>query len=98
VVIVLSLLGAATAAADTSITVGTYCQLAKAIAYADGTAESGCAPGIASGTTTITLPSGSYNTGVGGTLAITGSAEVVVNGAGASTTTISALQKATVCG
>lgn len=93
VLLLLSVLARA-AHADTTVAVNTtsdspsagQCSLREAIAYADGTSEPGCAAQPASGTTTITLPSGTY-TLAGGVLSI--SANVAINGAGASSTTIS---------
>src|SRR5690242_10216381 len=93
VLLLLSVLARA-AQADTTVAVNTtsdspsagQCSLREAIAYADGTSEPGCAAQPASGTTTITLPSGTY-TLAGGVLSI--SANVAINGAGASSTTIS---------
>ena len=63
------------------------CSLREAIAFANGTAEPDCAPGTASGSTTINLPSGAYVL-TGGALSLTGDATLA--GAGATTTTITA--------
>ena len=85
---------AGSAHADTTVSVNTtsdspsagQCSLREAVAYADGTSEPGCAAQPASGTTTISLPSGTYTLASGG-LPIT--ANAVIAGAGASSTTIS---------
>jgi hypothetical protein len=85
---------AASALADTTVSVNTtsdspsagQCSLREAVAYADGSSEPGCAAGLASGTTTINLPAGTYSLSSGG-LSIT--ANTVIAGQGASSTTIS---------
>ena len=63
------------------------CSLREAALYANGTAEPDCALAPASGTTTIVVPAGTYTLG-GRPLTLTGSA--TLNGAGATTTTITA--------
>jgi hypothetical protein len=75
-----------TAHADSTVTVGGQCTLPLAVAYADGAAEPACAPVTASGTTTITLPAGTYT--LSATLPLT--ANTVIAGAGASSTVITA--------
>ncbi len=92
---------AGSASADTTVAVNTtsdspsagQCSLRQAVAYADGTAEPGCAAGLASGTTTITVPAGTYALS-SGVLSIT--ANTVINGQGASSTTISGANSAQV--
>ena len=82
------------ALADSTVSVNTtsdsptpgQCSLREAVAYANGTSEPGCAAGTASGTTTISLPSGTYVLSSGG-LSI--SANTVISGQGASSTTVS---------
>lgn len=88
------LLGAAPAAADTTITVNTtlssspsgdgLCSLAEAIDWADGGSDPDCSAASASGTTTINLPAGKYV--VSQTLKLSGSTNIA--GAGANTTDI----------
>jgi len=63
------------------------CSLREATLFANGTAEPDCAPGTASGTTTIVVPGGLYRLR-GQALTLTGGA--TVTGAGAGTTTIDA--------
>jgi hypothetical protein len=85
---------AGSALADSPVAVNTasdsptagQCSLREAVLYADGNSEPACAAGLASGTTTISLPSGTY-TLTGGGLSI--NANTVINGQGASSTTIS---------
>ncbi len=72
---------------ETSTGNGT-CSLHEAVLYADGTAESDCAPGTATGTTTIDLPAGHFILGIAGTLTL--SRTTVLNGAGAGNTVIDA--------
>jgi CSLREA domain-containing protein len=82
------------AAAATTVTVNTTldetqagngtCSLREATLYANGTAEPDCAAAPASGTTTITLPAGLYRLR-GQALTLTGAANVVGGGAGATT-------------
>ena len=72
---------------ETSTGNGT-CSLPEAVLYADGTAESDCAPGTATGTTTIVVPAGHYILGIAGTLTL--SRTTVLNGAGAGNTVIDA--------
>ncbi len=65
-----SLVGAAPAAADTTITVNTtsttftqgdrLCSLAEAVDYSDGGTDSDCSTAPRAGTTTIVLPAGKY--------------------------------------
>jgi CSLREA domain-containing protein len=96
-VVVLLSVAVSRARADVTITVNTTsddttsgngtCSLREAITYANGTAEADCAAGTATGTTTITLPSGPYVL-TNGELSITG--PTVINGAGAASTTIDA--------
>jgi CSLREA domain-containing protein len=62
------------------------CSLREAITYANGTPEGDCAPGTQSGTTTINLPGGTYTLSGSG---LSLSRNAVLNGAGASSTTIS---------
>ena len=85
---------AGSAVADSTVSVNTtsdspspgQCSLREAVAYADGSSEPGCASGLASGTTTISLPAGTFTLASGG-LSIT--ANTIINGQGASSTTIS---------
>ena len=85
---------AGSARADTTVTVNTtsdspsagQCSLREAVAYADGTVEGDCASTTQSGTTTINIPGGTYTLSGSG-LSLTRNA--VLNGAGASSTTIS---------
>ena len=63
------------------------CSLREATLFANGTAEPDCAPGTASGITTIVVPDGLYRLR-GQALTLTGSA--TLTGAGAGTTTIDA--------
>jgi hypothetical protein len=80
--------------ADSTVSVNTtsdapaasQCSLRDAVLYAGGTPEGGCASSPASGTTTITLPAGTY-TLAGSGLSITGT--TIIDGAGAASTTIS---------
>ena len=59
-----------------------FCSLREATLFANGnTAEPDCAPGTASGTTTIVVPSGTY-TLRGGPLSLIGSARLAGAGAG----------------
>lgn len=93
----LAILGTTAARADVTINVNTTtdetttgngtCSLREAVLYANGTAEPDCAPGTATGTTTVTLPSGPYVL-TSGALSVTGT--TVINGAGAASTTIDA--------
>ena len=76
-----------TTADETSTGNGT-CSLHEAVLYADGTAESDCAPGTATGTTTIVLPAGHFILDIAGTLPL--SRTTVVDGAGAGSTVIDA--------
>jgi len=91
-VIVLALIAAwalvavASARADTTVTVGGSCSLEQAVDYADGSSELGCAPGSASGTTTIDLPASTTDYTVSSTLSIT--ADTIIDGAGAANTII----------
>ena len=96
--VVSALLGvsATSAHADSTINVTTtsdaptagQCSLREAITYANGTAEGDCAPGTQSGTTTINIPAGTYTLiPSNGGLAL--SRNAILNGAGASSTTIS---------
>lgn len=62
------------------------CSLREAVAYANGTPEGDCAPSAQSGTTTINVPAGTYTLSGSG---LTLSRNAVINGAGASSTTIS---------
>lgn len=85
------------ASADTTVTVSTTvdeaqagdgtCSLREATLYANGTAEPDCAPGTASGITTITVPAGLYRLR-GQVLTLTKTAALM--GAGAGTTTVDA--------
>ena len=85
---------AASALADNTINVTTtsdaptagQCSLREAVAYANGTVEGDCASTTQSGTTTINIPGGTYTLSGSG-LSLTRNA--VLNGAGASSTTIS---------
>ncbi len=77
------------AAADSTIKVAGTCTLQDAVAYADGTAEPGCAPGLASGTTTITLPASAAPYTVSSTLQFISGANVILNGAGVTSSKIS---------
>ncbi len=97
-VLALSAVFAHTASAAATVTVNTTgdttqagdgaCSLREATLFANGnTAEPDCAPGTASGTTTIVVPAGSYGLG-GQPLSLTGAATLV--GAGAATTTVNA--------
>jgi CSLREA domain-containing protein len=72
---------------DSTVSGDHLCSLREAIIFANGTAEPDCASGTASGTTTINVPAGLYVLS-GGVLPINGNA--VINGAGASTTTVNA--------
>ncbi len=63
------------------------CTLPDAVAYADGAAEDGCAPGTATGTTTIMLPAASSDYLVTSTLHITAKTQII--GGGAAQTVIS---------
>src|ERR1700761_1164021 len=67
--------------ADETTTGNGTCSLHEAVLYADGTGESDCAPGTATGTTTIDLPAGHFVLDIAGTLEL--SRTTVVNGAGA---------------
>jgi hypothetical protein len=80
------------ARADSTVIVGGQCTLPLAVSYADGAAEPACAPGTATGTTTIDLPAGTY--ALTGTLALTKNA--VITGAGALSTVITANDSAQV--
>ncbi len=82
------------ASADTAVTVNTTvdeaqagdgtCSLREATLYANGTAEPDCAPGTASGATTISVPSGLFRLR-GQVLTLTGAARLVGAGPGATT-------------
>ena len=74
--------------ADETTTGNGTCSLHEAVLYADGTAESDCAPGTATGTTTIDLPAGHFILGIAGTLTL--SRTTVLDGAGAASTIIDA--------
>lgn len=75
------------ALANTTVNVTGGCTLRDAVSYADGNSEPACAPGVASGTTTIKLPASASAYVVGSALIFTGS--TVLDGAGASRTTVS---------
>ncbi|MGO9973778.1 MAG: hypothetical protein ACLP01_13425 [Solirubrobacteraceae bacterium] len=86
------------AAADSTIKVAGTCTLQDAVAYADGTAEPGCASSTATGVTTIDLPSSTTPYTVSGTTAadghevglmFTAGTDTIISGAGASLSTIS---------
>ena len=85
---------AGSARADSTVSVNTtsdsptagQCSLREAVAYADGTSEPGCAAQPASGTTTISLSSGTYTLSGSG-LSITANTTIV--GQGPASTTIS---------
>ncbi len=76
-----------TTADETSTGNGT-CSLHEAVLFADGTPESDCAPGTATGATTIVLPAGHFILDIAGTLTL--SRTTVLNGAGAGSTIIDA--------
>jgi hypothetical protein len=73
---------------DETTTGNGTCSLHEAVLYADGTAESDCAPGTATGTTTIDLPAGHFILSIAGTLEL--SRTTVVNGAGAGSSVLDA--------
>jgi hypothetical protein len=87
---------AAPARADATVNVNTtnaastmgdgLCSLNEAVTYADGSAEPDCAPGTATGTTTINVPASATKYTVSPTLSIT--KNTVIHGDGASSTTI----------
>jgi CSLREA domain-containing protein len=88
------LIGGSPALADTTVNVNTtsdapaagQCSLREAINYANGGSQPGCAAAPASGTTVISLPSGTYAL-TGGALSV--AANVTIIGQGPSSTTIS---------
>jgi hypothetical protein len=76
-----------TTADETSTGNGT-CSLHEAVLFADGMAESDCAPGMATGTTTIVIPAGHFILDIAGTLTL--SRTTVLDGAGGGSTIIDA--------
>jgi hypothetical protein len=93
---VLALLTGSLAAADSTVTVNTtnaastmgdgLCSLPEAVAYADGSAEPDCAPGTASGTTTININANTVKYSITSVLSIT--KPTVINGSGPAATII----------
>jgi hypothetical protein len=86
IAVVLGLVTAPPVRADSNVTVGPSCSLAAAVLYADGGTEPGCAPGVATGTTTVDVPPGTYE--LASTLDVTaatvidGSSGTVISGGG----------------